>query len=124
MSRPTSGSDERLLYLTFSALPLAVNGVAQVSQATTGTTSGLASPQLSSFVASSDYLESLALQENEGKVEKLQVTEEKPFGDRSGDNPLCRQFQGDNVRNIAVVGNGPLGDDQRAEIEASDVVVR
>ena len=38
-------------------------------------------------------------------------------------DPACRPFQG-SLHDVAVVGNGPLSEDQRKEISQKDLVVR
>jgi hypothetical protein len=55
----------------------------------------------------------------------LRPTPEAPFGpEAEGTNPLCAPFRMQMPRTVAVVGNGPLTEPQRREIEACDVVVR
>lgn len=39
-------------------------------------------------------------------------------------SPLCTAFREPGVKAVAIVGNGPLNDAQRKEIDTFDVVVR
>ena len=64
-------------------------------------------------------------QEPPGKVPRIDATVGEPLGAHDPKHsPLCRAFQAPGVRSVAVVGNGPLNDAQRKEIDTFDVVVR
>jgi hypothetical protein len=55
----------------------------------------------------------------------LRPTPEAPFGpEAEGTNPLCAPFRIQMPATVAIVGNGPLTEPQRREIEACDLVVR
>lgn len=60
----------------------------------------------------------------EGLV-RLVTDVEHPLG-RGGpeENPLCAAFRGSQIRSLAVVGNGPIDEAQRQEIDTFDMVVR
>lgn len=50
---------------------------------------------------------------------------EHPLGKgNAADSPLCSAFRGGGVRALAVVGNGPIDEAQRREIDTFDLVVR
>ena len=54
----------------------------------------------------------------------VQTTEEQPLGPVDPKrNPLCAGFDR-GLRSVAVVGNGPITESHRAEIVASDLVIR
>ena len=56
---------------------------------------------------------------------RINATVGEPLGPHDPEHsPLCRAFQAPGVRSVAVVGNGPLNDAQRKEIDTFDVVVR
>ncbi|CAK0785519.1 hypothetical protein CVIRNUC_008729 [Coccomyxa viridis] len=66
-----------------------------------------------------------ALDDPPGKVPRINATVGEPLGARDPEHsPLCRAFQAPRVRSVAIVGNGPLNDAQRKEIDTFDVVVR
>ena len=56
---------------------------------------------------------------------RLVTDVEHPLG-RGGaeENPLCAAFRGSQLSSLAVVGNGPIGDIQRKEIDTFDMVIR
>lgn len=62
------------------------------------------------------------VQEAPGNITKAAATKQLPFGNGTADNPACQHFHG--KRTIAIVGNGPLSDAQREEIETLDIIVR
>ena len=56
---------------------------------------------------------------------RINATVGEPLGPHDPEHsPLCRAFQAPGVRSVAIVGNGPLNDAQRKEIDTFDVVVR
>lgn len=70
----------------------------------------------------------VVLQGLEERVPVLKSTDALPLGltEEAADSPLCAPFRaspGDNLT-VAVVGNGPLNEAQRREIDAYDIVVR
>ncbi len=73
----------------------------------------------------SDVLPICCAQDPPGKVPRINATVGEPLGARDPEHsPLCRAFQAPRVRSVAIVGNGPLNDAQRKEIDTFDVVVR
>lgn len=60
------------------------------------------------------------------KVPRLDATVEQPLGPKdTQSSPLCNAFIRDSVpRTVALVGNGPLSQDQRIDIDGCDLVVR
>ena len=65
------------------------------------------------------------LQEPQGKLPRINATIENPLGEHDPENsPLCTAFREPGVKAVAIVGNGPLNDAQRKEIDTFDVVVR
>ncbi|CAL5224360.1 g7034 [Coccomyxa viridis] len=66
-----------------------------------------------------------AVNEPPGKLPRLNATVQQPLGEYDPEHsPLCAAFRQPGVRKVAVVGNGPLNDAQRKEIDSFDVVVR
>ena len=56
---------------------------------------------------------------------RLLTDVEHPLGmGGAEDNPLCAAFRGRQIRSVAVVGNGPIDEAQRQEINTFDMVVR
>ena len=56
---------------------------------------------------------------------RINATVGDPLGAHDPEHsPLCRAFRAPGVTSVAVVGNGPLNDAQRKEIDTFDVVVR
>ena len=89
--------------------------------------------RLSLGFASSDCLTRLfpvpkghtCLQEPQGKLPRVNATIDAPLGMHDPENsPLCTAFREPGVKAVAIVGNGPLNDAQRKEINTFDVVVR
>ena len=65
------------------------------------------------------------MQEPPGKLPRLNATVHQPLGEYDPErSPLCVAFRQPGVRKVAIVGNGPLNDAQRKEIDSFDVVVR
>ena len=56
---------------------------------------------------------------------RVNATVQGPLGNPEAEqNPLCASFRQQGMRTVAIVGNGPLNDAQRREIDTFDVVVR
>ena len=56
---------------------------------------------------------------------RVNATVQGPLGNPEVEqNPLCASFRQPGMRTVAIVGNGPLNDAQRREIDTFDVVVR
>ena len=56
---------------------------------------------------------------------RIDATVQAPLGSPEVEqNPLCASFRQPGMRTMAIVGNGPLDDAQRREIDTFDVVVR
>ena len=65
------------------------------------------------------------LQEPPGKLPRLNATVQEPLGEHDPEHsPLCGAFRQPGVAKVAIIGNGPLDDAQRKEIDTFDVVVR
>lgn len=63
------------------------------------------------------------MQDPPGVVPRLNASVEMPLGPSDMDrSPLCTAFR--SPRTVALVGNGPLDQAQRSEIDSCDVVVR
>lgn len=66
-----------------------------------------------------------SLQEPLGNLPRINATMQEPLGRRDPEHsPLCAAFRQPGVSSVAVVGNGPLDEAQRKEIDTFDVVVR
>lgn len=65
------------------------------------------------------------MQEPPGKLPRLNATVQQPLGEYDLErSPLCTAFRQPGVARVAIVGNGPLNEAQRKEIDSFDVVVR
>lgn len=65
------------------------------------------------------------MQEPPGKLPRLNATVQQPLGVYDPEHsPLCAAFRQPGVEKVAIVGNGPLNEAQRKEIDSFDVVVR
>ncbi len=61
----------------------------------------------------------------EGTVPSLAATVAEPLGPRDAEsNPLCGAFRAVPGGRVAIVGNGPLNEAHRKEVNTFDVVVR
>ena len=60
-----------------------------------------------------------------GGAIRLNNSMEHPLGAGGVDsNPLCIPFRGVKLRTLAIVGNGPIDETQRREINVYDLVIR
>ncbi len=63
-------------------------------------------------------------QESQGMCRRVPQQINKPFGPDAATSILCKPFRQDGQKSIAVVGNGPLSAQDRAEIEFHSLIVR
>jgi hypothetical protein len=63
-----------------------------------------------------------AIEEPRGAIDRVEASVDLPFGPSSKANPLCKPLWG--KHRVAIVGNGPLSDSDRKDIQTSNVIVR
>ena len=55
---------------------------------------------------------------------RVKASAADPFGEPADSNPMCRPLRDQLPRTFAVVGNGPLTEQNRADIARCDKVLR